>query len=106
MPTRRLRVAGEVRRHGNRRRDRQRREGRYPRRYGGSRRRESLDIAQGAVTYDELEQLVAQMVAYHGDYMVIGETVFIPSAKGAFSGEDVTFYSASYNEETGAIALT
>lgn len=66
----------------------------------------SLDIAQGAVTYDELEQLVAQMVAYHGDYMVIGETVFIPSAKGAFSGEDVTFYSASYNEETGAIALT
>ena len=46
------------------------------------------------------------MVAYHGDYMVIGETVFIPSAKGAFSGEDVTFYSASYNEETGAIALT
>lgn len=66
----------------------------------------SVEIAQGAVTHDELEQLVAQMVAYHGDYMVVGDTVFIPSAKGSFSGDEVTFYSALFNEETGAITLT
>lgn len=66
----------------------------------------SMETVQGAVSHEELEQIVAQMVAYHGDYMIVGETVFIPSAKGSFAGEEVTLYSASFNEETGVLTLT
>ena len=65
----------------------------------------ATSIREGAVTHDELEQLTTQIAAYHGDYLVVGETVFIPSAKGAYSGDEVTFYSASFNEETGEITL-
>lgn len=66
----------------------------------------SAKAVDGAVSKDELEQVVAQMVAYHGDYMVVGETVFIPSSKGSASGDEVTFYSATFDEETGVITLT
>lgn len=66
----------------------------------------SAEACKGGVTYDVIEQIVAQMVAFHGQYMIVGEAVFIPSAKGSYSGEDVTLYSADFNDATGQISLT
>lgn len=66
----------------------------------------SQEAAESGVSFDVIEQIVAQMVAFHGQYMVVGEAVFIPSAKGSYSGEDVNLYSASFDEQTGQIALT
>ena len=66
----------------------------------------SAQAVEAAVSREELEQLVAQMVAFHGEYMVLGEAIFIPSSKGSYSGEEITFYSASFDDETGQISLT
>lgn len=66
----------------------------------------SAMIAEGAVTQDELAQLAAALVSVTGGYMVAGDTVFVPSSKGVATNDEITFYSASFNEETGVITLT
>lgn len=65
----------------------------------------SLSIAHEAATLQALESLAIQVAAYHGGYIVVGETIVVPSVKGSYSGEQVTFDSASFNEETGVITL-
>ena len=66
----------------------------------------SAVIAEGAVTQDELAQVVAALAGVTQDYIVVGDTVFIPSNKGVFANDEVTFYSATFNEDTGVITLT
>lgn len=66
----------------------------------------SAQACEGAVSYEVLERLVAQMTAFHDNYMVVGEAVFIPASKGASSGENVTLYSGAFDEETGKVSLT
>ena len=63
-------------------------------------------LAEGAVTQDELAQLAAALVSVTGGSMVVGDTVFVPSSKGVATNDEITFYSASFNEETGVITLT
>lgn len=65
----------------------------------------SASATEGAVTFEELSQLVAQMAAFHGQYMIVGETVFAPSAKASRSGETITFHSATFDEQAGRVTL-
>lgn len=66
----------------------------------------SVEIAEGAATQEELAQIAAALASVTGGYMVVGDTIFVPSAKGVATGDEITFYSASFNSETGAISLT
>lgn len=66
----------------------------------------SAMLAEGAVTQDELAPIAAALAGVTGGYLVVGDTVFVPSAKGVAANDEITFYSASFNEDTGAVTLT
>ncbi len=63
------------------------------------------EINDNTVTYDMFATMVAQLAELTQTYIVVGETVFVPTNKGTFSGDEVTFYNASFNELTGGISL-
>ena len=63
------------------------------------------EVNDNAVTYDMFSAVASQLAELTSNYLVVGETVYVPTSKGTVSGETVTFYNASFNELTGSISL-
>lgn len=64
-----------------------------------------VESVQGeSPTTENFEQLCIQLAAKLDDYLVVGETVFIPNTKASYSGNEVTFYNATADDE-GVITL-
>lgn len=63
------------------------------------------EINDNGVTYEMFAAVTAQLAEVTGNYIVAGETVYVPTVKGTRSGETVTFYNASYNDVTESISL-
>lgn len=63
------------------------------------------EMNDNSITYEMFASVAAQLAEVTGNYIVVGETVFVPTNKGTASGETVTFFNASFNELTGGISL-
>lgn len=61
--------------------------------------------AMNAASEEAIDQLATQLAAKLGDYLVVGSTVYVPQSKASFSGSELTFYSGSFDEETGTVTL-
>lgn len=61
--------------------------------------------AMNAASEEAIDQLATQLAAKLGDYLVVGSTIYVPQSKASFSGTELTFYTGSFDEETGAVTL-